>query len=151
MAKLTVAVGADHAGTTLREVMIADIESYGLEVLDFGARTKESVDYPDFAFQVARAVSSGSVWRGILICGTGIGMSMAANRYPRVRAALCTCGQMARLARQHNDANILALGERLTGVLMAQDILREFLTTEFEGGRHVIRVDKLAEPQGFGG
>ncbi len=151
MAKLTVAIGSDHAGMILRAALVPEIEALGFEVLDFGTRTTESVDYPDFGYQVARAVSSGAAWRGIAICGSGIGISMAANRYPKVRAALCTFGQMARLARQHNDANVLALGERLTGVEVAKDILKEFLTTEFEGGRHIRRVDKLGEPQGFHG
>ena len=126
-----------------------DIEALGHEVLDFGTRSDESVDYPDFGYQVARAISSGAAWRGVLICGSGIGMSMAANRYPKVRAALCSYGLMARLARQHNDANVLCLGERLTGIEVARDCLHEFLTTQFEAGRHARRVDKLSEPQGF--
>jgi ribose 5-phosphate isomerase B len=151
VAKLTVAIGSDHAGMALRAALIPDIEALGYEVLDFGTRTAESVDYPDFGYQVARAVSSGAAWRGVLICGSGIGMSIAANRYPKVRAALCLFGQMARLARAHNDANVLVLGERLTGLDVAKDCLKEFMTTEFEGGRHARRVDKLAEPQGFNG
>jgi ribose 5-phosphate isomerase B len=151
VAKWTVAIGSDHAGRVLREALMPEIEALGHEVLDFGTRTIDSVDYPDFGYQVARAISSGAAWRGVLVCGSGIGMSIAANRYPKVRAALCSFGQMARLARQHNDANILCLGERLTGVDVARDILREFLTTEFEGGRHGRRVDKLSEPQGFSG
>jgi ribose 5-phosphate isomerase B len=151
VAKLTVAIGSDHAGINLREALVPEIEALGFEVLDFGTRTTESVDYPDFGFQVARAVSSGAAWRGVLVCGSGIGITIAANRYPKVRAAHCLFGQMARLARTHNDANVLALGERLTGIEVAKDCLKEFLTTEFEGGRHVRRVDKLGEPQGFSG
>jgi ribose 5-phosphate isomerase B len=151
VAKLTVAIGSDHAGMVLRAALIPDIEALGYEVLDFGTRTAESVDYPDFGYQVARAVSSGAAWRGVLVCGSGIGMSMAANRYPKVRAALCLFGQMARMARTHNDANVLVLGERLTGLDVAKDCLKEFITTEFEGGRHTRRVDKLGEPQGFNG
>jgi ribose 5-phosphate isomerase B len=151
VAKLTVAIGSDHAGINLREALVPDIEAMGYEVLDFGTRTAESVDYPDFGYQVARAVSSGAAWRGVLICGSGIGMSIAANRYPKVRAALCLFGQMARLSRSHNDANVLVLAERLTGLDVAKDCLAEFLNTEFLGGRHARRVDKLGEPQGFNG
>lgn len=149
MTKLTVAIGSDHAGLVLRQGLILEIEALGHEVLDFGTRTTESVDYPDFGYQVARAVSSGAAWRGVLICGSGIGMSIAANRYPKVRAALCLFGQMARMSRTHNDANVLVLGERLTGFDVAKDCLTEFLTTAFEGGRHVRRVDKLGEPQDY--
>jgi ribose 5-phosphate isomerase B len=148
--KLTVAIGADHAGIHLRQALMPDIEALGYELLDFGTHTAESVDYPDLGYQVAQAVSSGAAWRGVLICGSGIGMSIAANRDPQVRAALCLFGQMARFSRSHNDANILVLGERLTGVDVAKDCLREFLTTDFEGGRHVRRVDKLGAPQGVG-
>jgi ribose 5-phosphate isomerase B len=150
VAKLTVAIGADHAGIHLRQALMPDIEALGYELLDFGTHTAESVDYPDLGYQVAQAVSSGAAWRGVLICGSGIGMSIAANRDPQVRAALCLFGQMARFSRSHNDANILVLGERLTGVDVAKDCLREFLTTDFEGGRHVRRVDKLGAPQGVG-
>jgi ribose 5-phosphate isomerase B len=151
VAKLTVAIGSDHAGMVLRAALVSEIEALGYEVLDFGTHTTESVDYPDFGYQVARAVSSGAAWRGVLICGSGIGMSIAANRYPKVRAALCLFGQMARMARAHNDANVLVLGERLTGVDVAKDALKEFMATEFEGGRHARRVDKISEPQGFNG
>ena len=151
MNRLTVAVGCDHAGYLLREALCPVIDGLGFEVLDFGTRGPEPVDYPDFGYQVARAVASGAAWRGVVICGTGIGISIAANRYAKVRAALCTHGLMARLARQHNDANILALGARITGVDVAKDCLHEFLRTDFDGERHQRRIDKLGEPQGSSG
>jgi ribose 5-phosphate isomerase B len=148
--KLTVAVGSDHAGLVLRQALILEIQALGYDVLDFGAQTTESVDYPAFGYQVAQAVSSGLAWRGLLVCGSGIGMSIAANRYPKVRAALCMFGQMAQMARQHNDANVLVLGQRLIGPDVAKDCLKEFMITEFEGGRHARRVDKLGAV-GFNG
>lgn len=151
MNRLTVAIGCDHAGYLLREQLCPEIETAGFEVLDFGTRGPEPVDYPDFGYQVARAVVSGAAWRGVIICGSGIGISIAANRYPKARAALCTNSLMARLSRSHNDANILALASRLTGVDMAKECLWEFLKTEFLGGRHQRRVDKLGEPQGSSG
>ncbi len=149
MTKSLVAIGSDHAGMVLRQGLIPEIEALGYIMMDFGTRTPESVDYPDIGYQVAQAVSSGEAWRGVLICGSGIGMSIAANRYPKVRAALCMFGQMARMSRLHNDANVLVLGERLIGFDVAKDCLTEFFKTEFEGGRHVPRVDKLGEPQGL--
>lgn len=136
-------MGSDHAGLALRRLLAADLTHAGYQVLDLGTDGPESVDYPDFGYAVAESVASGRAWRGVIVCGSGIGISIAANRHPGARAALCTSGLMARLARQHNDANILALGERLTGVEVARDCLHEFLATPFEGGRHQRRVDKL--------
>ncbi len=140
-----IAFGSDHAGYSLKAALAEDARAQGFEILDLGTDGTASVDYPDFGFLVADAVASGRAWRGVVVCGSGIGISIAANRHPGARAALCSHGLMARLARQHNDANILALGERLTGVDVARDALKEFLTTEFEGGRHVARVNKLSK------
>lgn len=112
--------------------------------LDLGTDTTESVDYPDFGRKLAEAIAAGEADFGIAICGTGIGISIAANRNPAVRCGLCTDTTMARLTRQHNDANVLALGARITGVESAMDIVETFLNTEFEGGRHQRRVDKLS-------
>ncbi|MGK2285899.1 ribose 5-phosphate isomerase B [Pedomonas sp. V897] len=142
----TVAIGSDHAGVKLKQILMDDLHEAGFNVLDLGTCGSESVDYPDFGYAVATAVAEGKAERGVVICGSGIGISIAANRIPAVRAALCTNGLMARLARQHNDANVLAIGERLTGVDMARDILKEFLATPFDGGRHQRRIDKLSNP-----
>jgi ribose 5-phosphate isomerase B len=141
-----IAFGSDHAGRALKSALAADAEALGHTVLDLGAHSEASVDYPDYGYAVAEALADGRAWRGVIICGSGIGISIAANRHPAARAALCSHGLMARLARQHNDANILALGERLTGVEVARDCLREFLETPFEAGRHQRRVDKLGAP-----
>jgi ribose 5-phosphate isomerase B len=140
----TVAVAADHAGYELKSVLVPELEELGLLVLDLGTSGRESVDYPDFADAVADALGTGRATRGVLICGTGIGMSIAANRHRFIRAALCHDGLTARLARQHNDANVLVLGGRLIGVETAKDCLISFMGTSFEGGRHVRRVAKLA-------
>jgi len=142
----TVAIGADHAGVGLKAVLAADLSAAGYTVLDCGTHGPDSVDYPDFGYAVGQAVAEGRAWRGVAICGSGIGISIAVNRVPGARAALCAHGLMARLARQHNDANVLALGERLTGIEVARDCLREFLDTAFEGGRHARRVEKLTNP-----
>ena len=115
----------------------------GYEMLDLGTDGPDSVDYPDFGQALAHAVQDGRADRGVLVCGTGIGISMAANRHAGIRAAVCHDETSARLAREHNDANVLALGARLVGVEVAKDCLRTFLTTEFAGGRHVGRVAKL--------
>jgi len=115
-------------------------------VLDLGTGSTESVDYPDFGYAVAAAIADGRAERGLVICGTGIGISIAANRHPAVRAAVCTDPVAAKLARQHNDANVLALGARLIGEVMAEETLKAFLATAFEGGRHAHRVDKLSRP-----
>jgi ribose 5-phosphate isomerase B len=141
----TIALGADHAGFELKEALKAWLIDGGYQVLDFGAHSPESVDYPDYAAQVAEAVADHKVERGVLVCGTGIGMSIAANKMPGVRAALCSDLYTARMSREHNDANILTLGGRLMGREMAVDILRMWLETEFLGGRHQRRVDKIDE------
>lgn len=115
----------------------------GAGVEDLGTGSEESTDYPDYAHAVSSTVSEGKVRFGVLVCGSGVGMSIAANRHPAVRAALCTDSYTARLCREHNDANILCLGARVVGVGLAEEILRVFLTTSFEGGRHQRRVGKI--------
>ncbi len=139
----SVAVGSDHAGFAMKEMLKSVLEQAGHSVTDLGAYSLESVDYPDFGAAVAASVASGDVECGLVVCGSGIGISIAANRNPGARAALCHSGLEAQLARQHNDANILALGARIIGEEAAKDCLRAFLETEFEGGRHARRVAKL--------
>jgi ribose 5-phosphate isomerase B len=143
MTQETVAVAADHAGFPLKETLKGDLAARGFNVLDLGTDGPASVDYPDFANRLADALKRGAARRGIVICGTGIGISIAANRHPGIRAALCHDGLTARLARQHNDANVLVLGGRLIGVETARDCLTSFIGTSFDGGRHVRRVAKL--------
>ena len=141
----SVALGADHAGFELKEALKAFLIDQGYQVLDYGTHSPEPVDYPDYAEQVAEAVATQKVERGVLICGTGIGMAMAANKVSGVRAALCSDLYTARMSREHNDANVLTLGGRLMGPDMALDILRMWLESEFTGGRHERRVDKIAQ------
>jgi len=139
----TVAVAADHGGFALKTTLVALLRERGTDVLDLGATSAEPVDYPDFAHALAAAIETGRAARGLLVCGSGIGMSIAANRHAGVRAALCHDGLTARLARQHNDANVLVLGGRIIGVEVAKECLFTFLATPFEGGRHARRVAKL--------
>ncbi len=138
-----VAIGNDHAGVALKAALLAEVAACGFTPLDLGTNSNDSVDYPDFGKAVANEVVTGRAQFGIAICGSGIGIAIAANRVPGARAALCMNAEMARLARQHNDANILVLGARLIGDAEAQDCVRTFLTTWFEGGRHAARVEKL--------
>ena len=140
---LAIALGADHAGWELKEACKAWLIDHGHQVLDFGTHSPESVDYPDYAAQVAEAVAVTKVDRGVLVCGTGIGMAIAANKVPGVRAAACSDPFTARMSREHNDANVLCLGARLTGRDMAQDILQIWLDTSFAGDRHARRVGKI--------
>jgi ribose 5-phosphate isomerase B len=139
-----VAIAADHAGFDLKSALVAELAVLGYEVLDLGTAGRESVDYTDFARALAHAIEGGPARRGVLICGTGIGMSIAANRHPAIRAAVCHDGLTARLARQHNDANVLALGGRVIGLDTAKDCLKIFFSTAFDGGRHARRVAKLS-------
>jgi len=145
----TVAIAADHGGFDLKAALVPVLQAAGVAVLDLGTASREAVDYPDFADALAAALMAGRAPRGVLVCGTGIGISIAANRHPGIRAALCHDGLTARLARQHNDANVLVLGGRLIGIETAKDCLAMFLNTPFEGGRHARRVAKLgrAVPQ----
>jgi ribose 5-phosphate isomerase B len=140
-----VAIGSDHAGYEAKELMKSELSALGLEVMDVGAHDLESVDYPDFGAAVGRAVATGEVERGVLVCGSGIGISMAANKVPGVRAALCWNEETARLAREHNDANVLCFGARLIAPDLAARMVRVFMETEFAGGRHGLRVEKLAQ------
>jgi ribose 5-phosphate isomerase B len=141
---MKLAIGADHGGFALKQEVIQYLQTVKtVEVSDFGAATKDSVDYPDYGKKVSEAVTNGTVDRGILICGTGIGMSIVANRFPKVRAALCHDHFTARMSRLHNDANILVMGERVTGKGVALEIVKTWLDTEFEGGRHQLRLDKI--------
>ena len=140
-----IAIAADHAGFALKEVLKEDLLAAGLQVLDLGtADATTSVDYPDFATALSRAIASGQAARGVVVCGTGIGISIAANREPKVRCALCHDTTTAKLAREHNDANVIAFGARIIGAEVARDALKVFLATQFAGGRHVGRVGKLA-------
>ncbi|MBN2751182.1 MAG: ribose 5-phosphate isomerase B [Rhodospirillaceae bacterium] len=139
-----VALACDHGGLALKAVLKATLEESGRSVLDLGTHDGSSVDYPVYAARMAEALSNGDAACGILICGTGIGISIAANRYPHIRAALVHDAFGARLCRQHNDANVLVFGGRTTGEEIAKDCLRLFLETPFEGGRHQRRVDMLA-------
>lgn len=138
-----VAVASDHAGLDLKREVLAELDSHNMTVLDLGTDGPESVDYPDYGYAVGEAVAAGRAEMGVIVCGTGIGISIAANRTSGVRAALCCDTTMARLSRQHNDANVLALGARLIGAEVAKDCLKVFLETDFEGGRHERRVAKL--------
>jgi ribose 5-phosphate isomerase B len=139
----TIAIAADHAGFELKAVLVDELRKAGVKVVDLGTNSTESVDYPDFADAVAKALKAGKAARGVLVCGTGIGISIAANRHKGVRAALCRDATDARLAREHNDANVLVLGGRTTGVEVARDCLKSFLSTPFSGGRHARRVEKM--------
>ncbi len=143
MANEKIVIASDHGGYSLKAQIVQVLKDKGFDVLDLGTEGPGSVDYPDFGHALASLIEKKEVKRGVLICGSGIGISIAANRHKGVRAALCTNGLMARLARQHNDANVLALGERTTGPAVALDCLEEFLNTEFEGGLHQTRIDKI--------
>jgi ribose 5-phosphate isomerase B len=144
MMSKTIAIAADHGGYGLKTLLIAHLQARDYTVLDLGTdRPDISVDYPDFAATLAHTISSGQAERGILICGTGIGMSIAANRHPAIRCALVHDMTTARLTREHNNANVLALGARIIGEEVAKDCVDVFLTTDFAGGRHAIRVAKL--------
>lgn len=145
---MKVIVGSDHGGFELKEDLKAQLADLKIEVVDVGTNSETAVDYPDFGRAVAAQVSSGKFDRGILICGTGIGMSMVANRFPGVRAALVHDLYTARLSREHNDANLLVLGGRITGKGLAREILKVWLEASFEGGRHARRVDKIKELDG---
>ena len=138
-----IAIASDHAGVSLKAELLRQLQSRGLEVEDLGPSDANSVDYPDYAHLLARAVADGRIERGILICGSGIGMSMAANRHPGVRAALCHDAYTAEMARRHNDANVLCIGERTIGAGVAEQVVRVFVDTPFEGGRHQRRVAKI--------
>jgi ribose 5-phosphate isomerase B len=140
-----IAVASDHAGFDLKEILKRDLQGAGHDVLDLGTNSSQSVDYPDYGKALADAVAAGQARLGVLVCGTGIGIAMAANRNPGVRAAVVHDVTSARLSRQHNDANVVAFGQRLIGSETAREALKVFLSTEFEGGRHAGRVAKLSK------
>jgi ribose 5-phosphate isomerase B len=141
---MRIALGADHAGVDLKNHLKSRLESLGFACHDFGPTSAESVDYPDFAAEVGRGVAAGAFDRGILVCGSGLGMAIAANKVAGIRAVAVVDQMSARLGREHNDANVLALGARLTSVAQADDLVDVFLNTPFSGGRHQQRIDKLA-------
>ena len=138
-----VAIANDHAGVALKQLLMGEVNACGFAPLDLGTNTTDSVDYPDYGKLVAEAVVHGRAQFGIAICGSGIGISIAANRHAGIRAALCSSGLAAELSRLHNDANVLCLGARLIGDAEAKECVKRFLTTKFEGGRHAARVSKL--------
>jgi ribose 5-phosphate isomerase B len=143
---MKLAIGCDHGGFELKEEILRFLKkNANITVVDYGTNVRESVDYPDYGRKVSEAVSNGIIDRGILICGTGIGMSIVANRYPKVRAALCHDHFTAQMSRLHNDANVLVMGERVIGKGVALEIVKTWLDTEFEGGRHQTRLDKIRQ------
>ncbi|MCX6589304.1 MAG: ribose 5-phosphate isomerase B [Acidobacteria bacterium] len=140
---MKIAIGSDHAGFELKEQLRDTLRAAGYEVADLGTASTESTDYPDFAAAVARAVRDGQAGKGILICSSGVGMSIAANKIKGIRAALGTNPEEVSFVRRHNDANVLAIGAKYTGAALAGELVNIFLTTEFEGGRHQRRLDKI--------
>jgi len=142
---MKIAIGTDHAGIKVKPGVIEYLKSKGIEYKDFGTYSENSCDYPDYALPVAEAVANGQYDRGILICGTGIGMSISANKVPKIRCALCHDCFSAKYTRKHNDANIIAFGERVIGSGLLLEILEVFLFTDFEGGRHQNRIDKISQ------
>lgn len=142
----TIAIACDHGGFELKNLLKAALAERGLSVLDLGTDNGDSVDYPEFGFAMAQAIRDGKATRGVLCCGSGIGISIAANRYTEIRAALVHDAFTARVSRQHNDANVICFGGRTVGPDVALDCLNIFMDTEFEGGRHARRVGKLSNP-----
>lgn len=140
---MQIAIASDHAGFELKEKLKKAFEH--LDWLDLGTHSEDSVDYPTFGFAMGQTITDGRVQKGVVICGSGIGISIAVNRFPAARAALCTNATMARLSRQHNDANVLALGSRIIGIEVARECVRAFLDTPFDGARHQRRIDMLSE------
>ena len=143
MSQLTVAIACDHAGFPIKSILKTELEQSDHQVIDLGTHSQDSVDYPDFGFALASALGKNEADFGVLVCGSGIGISIAANRYPKVRAALVHDALGAKMCRLHNDANVICFGGRMIGEEVAKDCLNIFLKTDFEGGRHARRVDKL--------
>ena len=141
-----IAIVSDHAAFEMKAQLAEHLQAGGYDVLDLGTASTDSVDYPDYGYRMAQAIASGEVQRGIALCGSGIGISISVNRHPGCRCALVSEGLSARLAREHNDANVLALGARLIGIEAARDCVDQFLATSFGGGRHQRRIDKLSNP-----
>ena len=144
---MRIAIASDHAAIDMKVALVEWLAEAGHEVDDLGPMTTDSVDYPDYGYKLADAIASGSAERGVALCGSGIGISIAVNRNPACRCALVSEGLSAKLSREHNDANVIAMGARLVGIEMAKDCLSNFLNTEFGGDRHQRRVDKLSAPQ----
>ncbi len=140
---MNIALGNDHGGIGLKQELTRFLEQAGHTIIDMGCHSHDSVDYPEYADRVCAAIGSGQANRGILVCGTGIGMSMAANRHRHIRAALCQESFSARMSREHNDANVLCLGGRVLGGALALDIVRVWLATDFAGGRHLRRITMM--------
>jgi len=140
---MKIAMACDHGGFRLKNVLKADLEKNGYEVEDFGTYTEESCDYPDFAVKAAKAVASGKCDRGVVVCGTGIGVSMTANKVDGIRCALCHDVFSAKATRNHNDSNMLAMGQRVIGEGLALEILHTWMSSEYEGGRHDARIAKM--------
>ncbi|MCU0329930.1 MAG: ribose 5-phosphate isomerase B [Candidatus Kapabacteria bacterium] len=145
---MKISIGSDHAGFAYKDALAAMLRAEGHDVTDVGTFSEESVDYPDYGIAAAKLVANGTASAGVLVCGSGIGISIAANKVHGIRAANCTSVEMAALARQHNDANMVAVGQRLVTLETAMDIVRTFLATAFEGGRHQRRVDKIEATEG---
>ena len=143
---MRIAIASDHAALALKSALVAYLAEAGHQVDDLGPHDETSVDYPDYGYKLAEAVASGAAERGVALCGSGIGISIAVNRNPACRCALVSEPLSAKLSREHNDANVIAMGARLTGIDMAKACLDAFLTTEFGGDRHARRVDKLSNP-----
>lgn len=144
----TIPIASDHAGFALKEKLARALAEMGYDVENLGTSSEASTDYPDYAHPLAREVSEGKVRRGVLLCGTGLGMSYVANRYPNVRAGVAWTPEVAKLAREHNDSNVLVLPARFVTEAEALEILKTWLATPFEGGRHERRVDKIDHPEG---
>jgi ribose 5-phosphate isomerase B len=142
-----IAIASDHAAVELKAALVAHLRTLGHEVTDLGPAGADSVDYPDYGYKLAEAVASGAADKGVALCGTGIGISIAVNRHPAARAARVSEPLSARLAREHNDANVIAMGARLIGIEMAKECVDVFLATPFGGDRHARRVDKLSHPK----
>ena len=142
---MKIAIGADHAGFELKNQLGDALRQTGHEVCDYGTNSADATDYPDYAWRVATAVAAGTVERGVLVCGSGVGMSIVANKVPGVRAAIGITPDEVRLIRSHNNANVLTLGARFTDHALARDLVRTFLETPFEGGRHERRVAKISQ------
>ena len=142
---MKISIGADHAGFSIKEKIREYLESKGYTILDKGTYSEESVDYPEFGHAVGNSVQSGESTKGIVVCGSGIGISMAANKVEGIRAALCTTPEHAQMSRLHNDANVLAIGARMTDYNVIIEIVDTWLNTEFEGGRHSRRVNKIED------
>lgn len=142
---MKVAIASDHGGFCQKDRMVSYLRSLGVEVEDFGPASEERVDYPDYADKVARAVAVGEVDRGVLLCGTGLGMALTADKIPGIRAVAVQTPEFAHLAREHNDANVVCLSGRFVDPEVNEEVLKEFMTTDFAGGRHAVRVQKIME------